>query len=168
MRAYLNQTITIPFVLNQASSGGVTISIMKLSDGTLSVTTQAMAAETNNIHTYSWTTPKVVEQYQAFFTEADTGYTYAGPLIDVRGGMVFTVVTDGSNSATTFKTDLAETVNDFYIGPSLVKWLSGALLNQTRRVASTGGYTGATKFLTMAVAFTATPADSTMGLLITE
>jgi len=166
MRTYLNQSVNIPFALNQVGSAA-NISIMKLSDGTIQTSLQAMTLQQNNIYTYPWTAPKVVEQYQTFINETSTGYTYNGPFIEVFGGMVFTVLTDAGNSSVTFKTDLTETVADFYVGPSLVKWLDGVLLNQTRRVATTGGYSSGS-ILTMGVAFTSTPADNVTGLLITE
>ncbi len=69
-----------------------------------------------------------------------------------------TVVSDAGNTATTFKTDLAETVNDYWRAPTLLRFNTGSLSGQTRRLAASGSYDGTTKFITMEAAFTAAPA----------
>src|SRR3990172_4768288 len=156
MRAYLNQTIVIPFPANQTMSA-ITIIIMKLSDGTRTVNGASMTSQLDNIWTYTWTVPKVVEAYQVIFN--DGSFSYSGPIIEVGGGIVFTVLSDAGNSATQFKTDLTQSVNDHFIGPALVKWLTSTLIGQTRRLPSTSAYVGATGIVTVAVAFTSTPAN---------
>jgi hypothetical protein len=166
MRAYLNQTLYIPFAPNQAIASA-SISIMKLSDGSLVVSTAGMTSQpTNNIWTYAWTTPAVVETYQVVFVDSD-GFQHAGPIIEVGGGIIFTIQADGGNTAATFKTDLTATTNDHYLIPAIVRPLTGALADQTRRLATSGAYNGTTKFLTVSTPFTAVPAAGVVGLLLT-
>lgn len=64
------------------------------------------------------------------------------------------VVADGSNSATTFKTDLTDSVNETWTYCFLV-FITGTLAGQVRKVTA---YNGTTKFVTVD-AFTATPTD---------
>lgn len=66
------------------------------------------------------------------------------------------VATDGSNSATTFKTDLASAVDDFY-KDAFVLLTSGALVHQVKKITA---YNGTTKFITVSGGFTSTPADA--------
>jgi hypothetical protein len=66
------------------------------------------------------------------------------------------IVTDGGNSATTFKTDLTEAVDDYW-KDTLIRITSGVLINQVKRVTA---YNGTTKFLTVAGGFTGTPASA--------
>jgi hypothetical protein len=65
------------------------------------------------------------------------------------------VVTDGGNSASSFKTDLAETDNDHW-KRSFLRITSGDLTGQVSRIS---GYNGTTKVIQLADALTATPAD---------
>lgn len=76
----------------------------------------------------------------------------------IRGGVAVksgAVATDGTNSATTFKTDLVETNNDQW-KDAFLTITSGVLAGQTRKIT---GYDGTTKFITLS-ALTATPADA--------
>lgn len=73
-----------------------------------------------------------------------------------------TVAMDGTNSATSFKTDLASSVDNFY-KKGLLLFSTGALTNQFRKVAA---YTGASKFVTMDEAFTSIPVDGTAFIFI--
>ena len=93
--------------------------------------------------------------------EANCGYVLilirkAGMRDQVEGGAL-----DGqpaaavvSGSATTFVTNLAEAVDDFWKGAGVV-FTSGALKGQVREIAS---YAGASKAITLDVALTAAPA----------
>jgi hypothetical protein len=72
------------------------------------------------------------------------------------------VATDGANSATSFKTNLASAVNDFYEDMLLVL-TSGALSGQVKRVTA---YVGASNIITVAGGFTGTPADGVTFALI--
>jgi hypothetical protein len=75
---------------------------------------------------------------------------------NVRG-----LVAAGANTASTFVTNLASSITDAYKAPMLVRFLDGALVGQTRPLASTGSFNGTTKALTVSTAFSATPANST-------
>jgi len=71
------------------------------------------------------------------------------------------VVADGSNSATTFKTDLASTSNDFY-KDSYLLFRTGALAGQQRKIL---GYNGSSKFVTVPT-FTGTPNSNDLFTII--
>ena len=72
------------------------------------------------------------------------------------------VQTDGGNSTTQFKTDLASSVDDFY-KDAWVMFRDGALASGSPKRCT--AYTGATNIITVD-AFTATPADNTKFLVI--
>jgi hypothetical protein len=74
----------------------------------------------------------------------------------------FTVVADGSNSATTFKTDRTETQNDAFVS-ALIRWRSGTLKYQIQKVSA---YNGTTKFVTVASAFTGTAPTGAKGVFL--
>lgn len=65
------------------------------------------------------------------------------------------VVTDGSNSTTTFLTDLSSAVTDFY-KDCLITFTTGNLAGQVKRVS---GYNGGSNFITVNAAFTEAPAN---------
>jgi len=178
MRAYLRENIVVPFVLNQASSEA-RLKIMRMSDGLWLDFSDAtfkdsgwatdygvMTADSNVVWKYSWITPNSEEKYQVVFVDVDSGFQYAGPVIEVSGSVVFTVQADAGNMATTFKTDLPETVNDHYIAPALVRFFTGVLKGQVRRLAVSGGFNGTTKFITPAAGFTAAPTAGDKGVII--
>lgn len=175
------ETLVIPFDVNQVASA-VDILIMRCSDGfwldfndstfkdsAWTDDTGTMTQDSNNTWKYSWIVPAGREKYYVKFkaTIGGTPYNFPGHVIEVRGGKMFTVVSDAGNNATTFKTDLTESVNDYYKSPSLVVWLTGNLIGQTQRLAVSSAFNGTTKFLTVGTAFTATPNDNSRGLLIT-
>lgn len=62
------------------------------------------------------------------------------------------IVSDGSNTATDFKTDLSEATTDYH-KDGLLLFTSGSLINQVKKIT---GYNGSTKFVTTG-AFTGTP-----------
>jgi hypothetical protein len=72
-----------------------------------------------------------------------------------------TVIADGANSATTYKTDLAESTDNHW-KDAFWKFKTGALTGQVRKVT---GYNGTTKFITCD-AFTGTPAAGDTGDII--
>jgi len=80
----------------------------------------------------------------------DVQVVAAGPYL----APVAAVAADGSNSATTFKTDLASSVNDFYNGAFLVFVSASAVTAQVRKIAD---YNGSTKFVTLASPLTVAP-----------
>lgn len=73
------------------------------------------------------------------------------------------VATDAGNSATSFKTNLTEAVNDFW-KDSYLQITSGALLGQVKKITA---YNGTTKIITCD-AFTGTPADAVTFKIINE
>jgi len=74
------------------------------------------------------------------------------------------VATDAGNSATAFKTNLAESDNDYW-KDCLLEITSGALIGQIKKVDA---YAGATKIITMKTAFTGIPADAVTFKIINE
>ena len=72
------------------------------------------------------------------------------------------IVADGSNTSSTFKTDLSEATNDYH-KDALILFTSGNLINQVKKVS---GYNGTTKFITVSAAFTGTPATSDTFILL--
>lgn len=107
-------------------------------------------------------------------TEADATYLV---LAQVKTGIASTndvggltsghpsgaVIADAGNTATTFKTNLASAVNDFYKG-QLVRFTTGTLAGQIGEIASYSGAT--TKFVTLTSALTSVPADADKFILI--
>lgn len=65
------------------------------------------------------------------------------------------VATDAGNTALSFKTDLASATTNYCNG-SFLKFVSGSLINQQRRIS---GYGGTSKVITVVSAFTGIPAD---------
>ena len=63
------------------------------------------------------------------------------------------VVTNGSNTATTFQTNRAETATNYW-QDSLLLFTSGSLVGQQSKIT---GYNGGTFFITVGTAFTGTP-----------
>jgi hypothetical protein len=74
------------------------------------------------------------------------------------------VTTDAGNSETSFETNLASAVNDYY-KDCLLLITSGALIGQVKKVTA---YDGATKIITVDGGFTATPADDVTFLLVNQ
>jgi len=72
------------------------------------------------------------------------------------------IVADGGNTDTTFKTDLTEATNDYH-KDALILFTSGSLINQVKKILS---YTGATKFVTAASAFTVAPSAADTFILL--
>jgi hypothetical protein len=72
------------------------------------------------------------------------------------------VVADGSNTASTFKTDLAEPTNDHWKDTMLL-FVSGSLQGQVKKVS---GFNATTDFVTLASALTAAPTAGDRFLLI--
>jgi len=65
------------------------------------------------------------------------------------------VLADAGNGATSFKTELESATNGYCVG-SYLKFASGALVNQVRRISA---YNGTSKVVTVSSAFTAVPAE---------
>lgn len=80
----------------------------------------------------------------------------AMPITIATGTIDGTVVADGSNTASTFKTDLTESATDHW-KDALVTFLTGSLAGQVKKVSA---FTPGTDFITMASAFTGAPSAS--------
>lgn len=76
-----------------------------------------------------------------------------------------TCVTDGSNTASTFKTDRTETTDNYW-RDALIMWTSSSgLIHQVKRVSA---YNGTTKFITVSSPFTGTPANGDRFVLVNK
>lgn len=88
--------------------------------------------------------------------------------VDVAGALgeqpTFKVVADAGNSATSFVTDLASSVTDYWKGV-LVRFQTGALAGQVRKVT---GYNGTTKALSFTTGFTAAPATDDVFAIVND
>lgn len=89
---------------------------------------------------------------------AISGHTTAGTVGGILNKLTYPTgaVAAGSNTATTFVTNLSYTGTDA-VKDLFLRFTSGALVDQAHRVAS---YNGSTKAVTMATPFTATPANA--------
>jgi hypothetical protein len=74
------------------------------------------------------------------------------------------VVDDSANGSYSFKTDLTEAVNDYWVG-SYLKFTSGALSGQVKKILS---YTAATGIIALTASLTGTPAIGDTFKLINE
>jgi hypothetical protein len=73
-----------------------------------------------------------------------------------------TVLTNVSNSATTFNVDRLESTTDFWAG-ALVLFTTGTLKHQVRKCTA---YNGTTAFLTFTTGFTSTPSAGDKFILL--
>ena len=75
-----------------------------------------------------------------------------------------TVQTDANNSIITFNSGLASTTNDYCAG-SFVKFTSGNLINQTRKIQS---YGGTSKLILVTSGFTEVPTVGDKFIIINQ
>jgi len=75
-----------------------------------------------------------------------------------------TVVADASNSIISFKTDLASTTDSYCVG-SFVKFTSGVLINQVRKIS---GFGGTSKLMLVTSGFTAIPTAGDRFIVINQ
>jgi len=169
MRRAQQQTITFPAYDSTSTTGalksGLTLlaaDVQVIKDGVAAAATNA-PAEIGSTGIYS-----------LVLTAAETncGYlllliTKSGMRPQVEGGAMdgqpaAAVVADAGNTATTFVTNLTETVDNFWKGAGVV-FTSGALKGQVREIAS---YNGTTKAITLDVALTGAPASGAAFVLI--
>ncbi len=73
-----------------------------------------------------------------------------------------TVVADGGNTASTFKTDLTESSTDHW-KDALIVFLTGTLAGQVKKV---GAFNPTTDFITMVTAYTAAPTAADRFMLV--
>jgi len=105
------------------------------------------------------------QTYTAFVTVIVGGVTSKAVLASFEVALSIprgAVVADGSNSATTFETNLTESTDDHWKDALLV-FVTGALAGQVKKVT---GYNGTTKFVTVTPGFTAAPATGVRFILI--
>lgn len=82
---------------------------------------------------------------------------------DTSDNAVAAVVADGTNTASAFVTNLSSSVTDFY-KDALVRFTSGSLAGQVKKVT---GYNGTTKALSFSAGFTAAPGTGDLFALVT-
>jgi hypothetical protein len=108
----------------------------------------------------------VVDQgTQAIFTlkqTQGTGRNFPWKVLREFSQPVGAVVSDAGNSATSFKTNLTETTDDYW-KDTLLLFTSGNLAGQIKKVSA---YNGTTKVITVSSAFTGTPTAGDTFLLI--
>jgi hypothetical protein len=73
-------------------------------------------------------------------------------------------VADASNSIISFKTDLPSTTDSYCVG-SFVKFIDGALINQTRKIS---GYGGTSKLMLVTSGFTEIPTAGDRFIIINQ
>jgi hypothetical protein len=76
------------------------------------------------------------------------------------------VVADASNSIISFKTDLPSTTDNYCSG-SFVKFITGALINQVKKIASPG-YGGTSKLMLVTAGFTEIPTAGDRFIIINQ
>jgi len=91
---------------------------------------------------------------------------WRGPVIEFSARLPETgaIVSDAGNSATFFVTNLTSAVSDYCVG-SFLKFTSGTLINQVRRITS---YSGTNFSIGVSSAFTGTPAAADMFIIINQ
>ena len=114
-----------------------------------------------------------------FYTQAGGSPVPASDTLDdltdlfVAGDLIFlsdfpyeygAVATSVANTAQTFATTLTSAVSDYCVG-QYVKFVSGNLINQIRRITT---YNGTLKTVTVSSTFTETPADDDEFILVNQ
>jgi hypothetical protein len=83
---------------------------------------------------------------------------------DMRGreeaNIQVTIVGDGSNTTSTFKTNLTSATDDFYKAPTLLRFKTGNNASQVSKLLASSSYDGTTKFITVSPAFANIPANN--------
>lgn len=106
--------------------------------------------------------PAAIDQFKMYeyrgyqeVANADTdpivwmGATPPLKLLAMSEGMTLvSVVADGANNTSTFKTDATESSNN-YFNDMTITVLTGTNKGQTKKIAATSGYNGSTKFFTL-------------------
>ncbi len=93
---------------------------------------------------------------------SQTGIDDLDVMLGTSGDPTGLIVTDAGNLAITFKTNLTSAVDDYW-KDCLILFNTGTLAGQVKKVSA---YTGATKFITVASAFTGTPANGDQFTLV--
>lgn len=82
--------------------------------------------------------------------------------IGTAGNPSGTVLTDGSNTASTFLTDLTASGTDYW-KDCLLLFTTGSLAGQVKKITA---YNGGTKFVTISGAYTGTPSNTDRFILV--
>jgi hypothetical protein len=145
-----------------------TISVWRVSDAVNIVSGASMTQiGTTAIYKYSFSTSVYGIPYVYLIT-GDSGvapnerFLWGNVFQETPDRAIFSVVADGANTATTFKTDATESTADFW-KDALCLFLSGTLINQVKKVTA---YDGGTKFLTFTSGFTGAPSAADKFVLI--
>jgi len=106
------------------------------------------------------------EGYGWFTGKCTATSPWRGPIIEFSARLPETgaIVSDAGNLATFFVTDLTSAVSNYCVG-SFLKFTSGALINQVRRITS---YSGTNFSIGVSSAFTGTPAAADMFIIINQ
>lgn len=134
-------------------------------DGAGFSNTSNLPAEIGSTGRYSLalTAAEMNADYIHVYVEDGAGAMDPVDLVFATGGQPSgTVAADGSNSATSFKTNLSEATDDYW-KDALFLFTSGNLIGQLKKISA---YNGTTKFITLSTAFTAAPSASDCFVLI--
>lgn len=82
--------------------------------------------------------------------------------IGTAGNPSGTCLTNGSNTSSTFLTDLTDSTNDVW-KDNLLLFTTGTLAGQVKKISA---YNGTTKFVTLATAFTSAPSNGDRFVLV--
>lgn len=83
-------------------------------------------------------------------------------VLGTSGHSTGVIVSDPGNTAQTFKTNLTDAVDSYWVD-TLIMFTTGALFGQVKKVTA---YSGTTKFITTQSAFTSTPAAGDRFMLL--
>lgn len=170
MRRAQQQTITFPAYDSTVTTGVTKTGLALLAADVKISKDGATPASATNAPTEIGTTGR----YSLVLTAAETNCAYLHLWIektgmrpyDLYGAMesagTASVVADGSNTASAFVTNLTSAITDAHKN-KLIRFQTGTLVGQVRKVA---GYNGTTKALSFATAFSAAPAASDVFTLI--
>lgn len=172
----LGQTITLDFATSSPTTGdassasATTIRVFEDANDTaiLTPTATERTSQTGNYRVQVDCTTangfEVGKSYNVVASVTVSGVSAKAVLATfVLGPPIYyaTVATDGGNSATTFKTTLAEAVSDYWKDALLV-FLTGSLAGQVKKVTA---FNPTTDFVTTA-AFTGTPSSGDQFMLV--
>lgn len=167
----LEQTVTMDFVTSNPETGdalsasSVTVRVFEETSDTaiLTPTATERTSQTGNYRVQVvCTTANGFEEGKSYSVVVEAvvaGVTAKSVLANfriVRKIPRGSVVADGGNTTSMFKTDLTESVNDYW-KDALVTFVTGALAGQVKKVLA---YDGTTKFLTFTLPFTSAPSAS--------
>ncbi len=173
----LGQTITLDFTTSSpttgeaASASATTVNVFEDTTDTaiLTPTATERTSQTGNYRVQVACTTangfEVGKSYNVVVTATVSGVSAKAVLATfLLGPPVYygSVVADGSNTATTFKTDRAEATNDYWKDALLV-FLTGSLAGQVKKVSA---FNATTDFITTTAAYTAAPSASDRFMLV--